>query len=192
MEVVKTVFWQRLISFGAEHCNLKRRPQGWQLEGTALALFDEQLGRVIYEVQVDTAWQTYQVEINMQLDGVERNLQLNSNKQGQWRLGDQEIASLNDCMDIDLGVTPSTNTLPIRRLALPVGGSEAVTAAWVRFPELTVEPLPQRYTRLSATRYRYESSGGAFVAELEVDELGMVIDYPKGWQRIAAVMTPAP
>ena len=188
MEVVKTVFWQRLISYGAEHCNLKRHSEGWQLEGTALALFDQQLGRVSYEVWVDPAWRTYRVEVTMQLDVIERNLQLNRNKQGQWRLGDREIASLAGCIDIDLGVTPSTNTLPIRRLALPVGGSEAVTAAWVRFPELTVEPLPQRYTRLSATRYRYESSGGAFVAELEVDELGMVIDYPKGWQRIAAYM----
>jgi hypothetical protein len=189
MEVVQTVFWQRLISFGAEHCNLKRQPEGWQLEGTALVLFDRQLGRVGYEILMDEVWRTYRVEINMQLDGIERNLQLNSNKQGQWRLGDQEDTSLNGCIDIDLGVTPSTNTLPIRRLELPVGGSEAVTAAWVRFPELTVEPLPQRYTRLSLTRYRYESSGGAFVAELEVDELGMVIDYPKGWQRIAAYRT---
>ena len=186
MEVVQTVFWQRLISFGAEHCNLKRRPEGWELEGIALALFDQQLGRVTYSVLVDTTWRTYRVEINMQLDGIERNLQLSSNTQGQWRLGDQEIASLNGCIDIDLGVTPSTNTLPIRRLELPVGGSEAVTAAWIRFPELTVEMLPQRYTRLSASRYRYESSGGAFVADLEVDSLGMVIDYPKGWQRIAA------
>jgi uncharacterized protein len=170
MEVVQTVFWQRLISFGAEHCNLKRNPEGWALEGVALALFDRQLGRVTYSVLVDTAWQTYRAEINMQLDGIERNLHLSSNKQGQWWLGDQEIASLNGCMDIDLGVTPSTNTLPIRRLELLVSESETVTAAWVRFPELTVEPLPQRYSRLSSTRYRYESSGGAFVAELEVDE----------------------
>jgi hypothetical protein len=78
-----------------------------------------------------------------------------------------------------------TNTLPIRRLAPAIGESIDVTAAWVRFPELTLEPLPQRYTRLSERRYRYESNGGAFVAELEVDDAGLVITYEGGWERVA-------
>jgi hypothetical protein len=55
----------------------------------------------------------------------------------------------------------------------------------VRFPELTIEPLPQRYIRLADWRYRYESAGGAFVAEIEVDDLGLVTHYEGGWRRIA-------
>lgn len=87
------------------------------------------------------------------------------------------------CTDIDLSVTPSTNTIPIRRLALDIGGSEEVIAAWVRFPELTVEPLRQLYTRLDAKRYRYESVRSGFAAELEVDDAGLVVTYPHLWQR---------
>jgi uncharacterized protein len=60
-----------------------------------------------------------------------------------------------------------------------------VTAAWVRFPELTIEPLPQRYIRLADRRYHYESAGGAFIAEIEVDDLGIVTTYEGGWQRVA-------
>jgi hypothetical protein len=60
-----------------------------------------------------------------------------------------------------------------------------VTAAWLRFPELTLEPLSQRYVRLDERRYRYESQGGSFVAELEVDDLGLVVHYEGGWQRVA-------
>src|SRR5712664_99467 len=44
--------------------------------------------------------------------------------------------SANVC-DIDLAVTPATNTLPIRRLNLEVGQSQEVTAAWLKFPDLT-------------------------------------------------------
>ena len=33
-------------------------------------------------------------------------------------------------------VTPATNTLPIRRLNLQIGGSKSVIAAWVKFPDL--------------------------------------------------------
>ncbi len=90
---------------------------------------------------------------------------------------------LAGCIDVDLGITPSTNTLPIRRLNLQVGESADVTAAWVRFPELTVEPLAQRYTRLDERRYRYESTTG-FSAELEVDELGLVVRYGDIWERV--------
>jgi uncharacterized protein len=56
-----------------------------------------------------------------------------------------------------------------------------VCAAWVRFPELTIEPLEQRYTRLAAHRYLYESTGGTFRRELTVDDHGFVIDYPGLW-----------
>lgn len=76
--------------------------------------------------------------------------------------------------------------MPIRRLAPRIGDAVEVTAAWVRFPELTIEPLPQRYTRLADRHYRYESGGGSFVAEIEVDELGLVTEYEGGWRRIAA------
>lgn len=60
-----------------------------------------------------------------------------------------------------------------------------MTAVWVRFPELTIEPLPQRYTWLDERRYRYESAGGAFVAAIEVDELGLATEYEGGWRRVA-------
>jgi hypothetical protein len=96
-----------------------------------------------------------------------------------------EVLSVAGCLDVDLAFTPATNILPLRRLELAVGESREVTAAWVRFPDLSVEPLAQRYTRLDERRVRYESRGGAFTAELEVDELGLVVRYPPLWERVA-------
>jgi hypothetical protein len=96
-----------------------------------------------------------------------------------------EIHAVAGCLDVDLAFTPATNILPLRRLGLAVGESREVTAAWIRFPDLSVEPLPQRYTRLDERRVRYESRGGAFTAELEVDELGLVVRYPPLWERVA-------
>jgi len=88
-------------------------------------------------------------------------------------------------VDIDLGWSPSTNTLPIRRLNLEVGqASGEVIAAWVRFPELALQPLPQEYTRLAERQYRYSSRGGAFVANLVVDDHDLVLDYEGFWQRV--------
>jgi hypothetical protein len=93
----------------------------------------------------------------------------------------QAVAELKGCVDVDLGVTPSTNTLPIHRLELEVGASAEIVAAWIRFPELDIIPAAQRYTRLADRQYLYESN--TFSAELDVDDLGLVVTYPGIWER---------
>jgi uncharacterized protein len=97
-----------------------------------------------------------------------------------------EIPAVAGCLDVDLAFSPATNILPLRRLDLAVGESREMTAAWVRFPDLSIEPLAQRYTRLDERRVRYENRDGSFTAELEVDELGLVVSYPPLWERVAA------
>jgi hypothetical protein len=119
------------------------------------------------------------------LGPVEHSLQLAVDEQQRWQLNGRDMAALAGCVDVDLGFSPSTNSLPIRRLKLAVGESAEVAAAWLRFPSLEFRRLDQRYTRLAERRYRYESEGG-FVAELEVDEAGLVVDYPGGWRRVAS------
>jgi hypothetical protein len=86
------------------------------------------------------------------------------------------------CLDVDLGFSPSTNLLPIRRLKLEIGARADVRAAWVRFPELTLELLEQSYTRLTEHTYLYESAGGEFKRELTVNADGFVVEYPGLWR----------
>ncbi|MDQ2870322.1 MAG: putative glycolipid-binding domain-containing protein [Acidobacteriota bacterium] len=83
---------------------------------------------------------------------------------------------------LDLNFSPSTNLLPIRRLDLSIGEKAGVRAAWLRFPGFALEPLEQVYSRLGDGTYRYESGGGRFVAELEVDRAGFVTRYPNLWE----------
>jgi len=85
-------------------------------------------------------------------------------------------------IDLDLNFSPSTNSLPIRRLGLAVLHEAEVQAAWHRFPSFTLEPLTQRYRRLDATTYRYESAGGKFMTELRVNPAGFVTRYGDYWE----------
>ena len=130
------------------------------------------------------AWVTQSVVVELSGPGGNESLRLEV-EDGQWYEVDLECKAVRGCTDIDLEWSPSTNTLPIRRLGLAIGESRAVTAAWVRFPGLTVQPLRQEYHRLTERRYRYSSNGGAFVAELEVDEHGRVTRYGDIWSREA-------
>ena len=84
---------------------------------------------------------------------------------------------MDGCIDLDLNFSPSTNLLPIRRLDLAIGTEAKVRAAWLRFPDFTLEPLDQLYRRTDLASYRYESGGGTFVTELRVTEAGFVAHY---------------
>jgi hypothetical protein len=57
-------------------------------------------------------------------------------------------------------------------------------AAWIRFPDLSLQVLSQRYSRLEDRLYRYESLGSDFRAELSVDATGLVIGYVGFWERV--------
>jgi hypothetical protein len=104
---------------------------------------------------------------------------------GRWLLNGEECPAVAGCVDLDLNFSPVTNLLPIRRLGLAVGQSADVQAAWLRFPEFTLEPLPQVYRRTGETSYRYESADGAFVAALTVNAAGLVTRYPGFWEAAA-------
>jgi hypothetical protein len=134
-------------------------------------------------------WETRTARVVLTRGESTRGIELRRDERGEWWREGQRVADLDGVLDVDLGFTPSTNTLPIRRLALEIGASADVDAAWVRFPGLELECLPQRYTRLAAMRYRYESAGGAFVADLEVDVNGLVVRYGEHWERLAGLKT---
>src|SRR4030088_217960 len=76
-------------------------------------------------------------------------------------------------IDMDLSITPFTNTLPIRRMDLAPGQSADIAVAYIRVPELTVAKDPQRYSCIeSRARYQYESLDSDFVREIETDRDG--------------------
>lgn len=187
--VLRTVIWRRLDGLGVEYCSLVQRGDGWQIQGTAIRAEDGPL-LVRYGVTCDALWRTRAVEIEVERGMDIRTLRLTVDEDQRWWSTDAELVAFRGCVDVDLGITPATNTLPIRRLNLAIGETRAVTAAWLQFPDLQTEPLPQHYTRLDARRYRYESGGGAYTTEVSVDDLGLATLYAGGWERIAATDHP--
>jgi hypothetical protein len=82
---------------------------------------------------------------------------------------------------------PVHEPLPIRRLDLRIGEEARVRAAWLRFPDFTLEPLEQLDRRIDEGTYRYESAGGSFTADLHVNGAGFVTSYPDLWQAEGAI-----
>jgi uncharacterized protein len=186
-DLKRTVVWKSLLIDGRDYCGLWRTAEGWLLKGTVVGVLKDQLPMLAsYEIHCDENWLTHRVQMERTMAGDVKSLSLTVETRGMWRSSGRELPVLAGCDDIDLAVTPATNTLAIRRLNLQVGSSASIIAAWVKFPDLTVQPLSQRYTRLDQNTYHYASNTG-FSAEIVVDDLGLVTAYPGGWERIAAL-----
>jgi hypothetical protein len=186
VDVVRTVAWRYLDTPGMEHCVLATSDGWWHWLGTAVAVFGGVPADVWYRIACAPDWTTRNVDVSVRMDSETRMLRLWSDDRARWRAADDaDLHQIDGCRDVDLGLGASTNTLPIRRHPLEVGEQLELVAAWVRFPDLTVEPLRQRYTRLDEDRYRYESLDSGFTKDLDVDDLGMVVRYPDWCERIA-------
>ena len=179
------VLWRGLGELSLQHFRLQEYFGGFLLNGRILSIQNQQPAEIFYVVMCDRGWRTQEVHVGLTNGSDTTQFQIRRDELNQWFRDGERISDLDGVVDIDLSVSPATNTLPIRRLALDIGESRAVDAAWVRFPELTLERLDQRYTRLDARRYRYESGGGSFSAEIEVDDHGVVARYSDLWERVA-------
>ena len=184
--VSRQIMWRRVMDdLSFEQARLSRSAWGPEISGSVMIAQDGAPLRVEYRIACDGGWRTRTVEVEQTWRGARRTLRLEHDGQGRWSRNGEEAAALAGCTDVDLGVTPSTNALPVNRLRLPVGGKKEIAAAWVRFPEVDVVPARQLYERLSEERYRYTGVASGFTALVDVDADGLPTDYAGIWRRVA-------
>ena len=84
-------------------------------------------------------------------------------------------------LDCDLAFSPLTNAMPILRHGLREPGAEPrdFAMAWVAVPGLEIHRSPQRYEPMDERHVRFVSLDSAFTAELELDDDGLVVRYPR-------------
>lgn len=181
-----TLLWRRLDQPGHESARLVHQPPGWQLTGAAVFTHDRHPCRLDYQIWCDSAWRTRSAQVAGWVGDETIDLELKVDAAQRWFINGKECSAVEGCIDLDLNFSPSTNLLPVRRLNLAIGAAGIVKAAWLRFPSFSLEPLEQVYRRLDAASYRYESAGGRFVTELQVNAAGFVIEYPDLWLMEAA------
>ena len=184
----RRVAWRRSDEVTTdEHCTLTQRDSGLSLVGTVLGSEGGVPVRIEYRVLADAEGLTTAAHVRDLRGFEQRTLVLERDSKGGWSVDGKTVRGLKGATDVDLGCSPSTNTLPIRRLRLGLGASKTIKAAWVRFPELTVVKADQKYTRLDEFTYRYAS--GDFEAELTVDDEGLVAAYAE-WARTGVAIGP--
>ena len=183
MTRILTLGWQPVDADGMEDLTLTLDAQGFRAESVLMRVEEGVRFGLRYVVSGDARWHTRRVELSL-LDG-ERSLVLESDGAGHWTDGDgKPLPMLNGAFDTDITATPFTNTLAIRRLGLGIGEGADIVTAYVSVPDLTISADPQRYTRRGPNRYRYASRNSDFTRDLDVDDDGLVLDYPGLFRRL--------
>lgn len=176
----RSILWRRNDEPGHEVVRLVESDSGWTLSGFALFAHEGLPCRLAYVVRCDRSWATTAAHVSGRIGRDQVGLVIVRDPAGSWTLNDAPCPAVAGCVDVDLNFSPSTNLLPVRRLALDIGQRADVTAAWLRFPQMTLEPLVQTYERRGERSWVYRSQGG-FVAPVEVDESGLPLSYGDLW-----------
>lgn len=180
------VLWHCSLLSSSEHASLLEAEDGHRFEGVVVVPLGDLPCHIDYALSVDRHWRPREAQAKIVTPRGVREIHLRSRHGDGWELDGVPAPHFGACADIDLGWTPATNTIPIRRLKLEVGETSSITAVWVRFPELDVVRNEQRYTRLASDRWRYQS--GDYDFELVTDAAtGLVLVYGGDLWRASAL-----
>ena len=135
--------------------------------------------RVEYILRATVHWETVFFQLHILYGHQPQSpLLFESDGIGNWTSNGEPAEKFMGCLDVDLPLTPFTNSLPIHRLQLGINDEQEIQVLYVDLLENEIKPLRQKYTRLSEHRYHYQNVPNDFEAVITVDEQGFVVDYP--------------
>lgn len=199
----RLVLWRGTDAWRGEAARIELADEGVRASGTQLGASPLPY-RLEYRLDADAGWVTTLLEVRAAGDGWSRSLRLARADDGRWSadaaatgaapLADPggEAAPLAGALDCDLGLSPLTNLMPIRRHRLHAGpGAVDLLMAWVSVPDLAVHASPQRYEHVrvvigggAIVRYVDRGAHDGFTAEIELDREGVVHRYPGLAERV--------
>jgi hypothetical protein len=180
--------------FGAELAQVTATDGTLSASGVAIGTHPTPY-RLDYQLTTMDAYVTARLVVRAQGDAWRRGLDLQRAGSGAWSCTTQaegnldlpapggELDAVRGALDCDLGLSPTTNSMPVLRHRLHEGGGPIdLLMAWVSVPDLAVYPSRQRYAFVRrGSRARivgFQSLDSPFEAEIGFDDDGVVLDYP--------------
>lgn len=198
----QVVIWRGLDAWRVEAAAVQLTADGVVASGTQIASSPVAY-RIDYRLDAADGFVTRSLVVTAGGRGWRRRLDLRRDAAGLWTcqaaadgaldLPDPggDLSTLDEALDCDLGYSPLTNLMPIRRSGLHRReGTQDFVMAWVSVPDLSVVASAQRYEHMRCTEYgslvRYVDRGvfDGFVADLELDDEALVLGYPDLAERV--------
>jgi hypothetical protein len=199
----RLLLWSGADEWRAECAAVDLSSNGITAAGTQLGALPLPY-RADYELDAGDGFVTRSLLVEVTGEGWARRIHIERDDAGAWSCdadasGDVELpppggdaAALEGALDCDLGLSPLTNFMPVRRHGLHGdAGSRDFLMAWVSVPDLALFASRQRYEHVrgdadgAVVRYVDLGAHEGFTAELELDRDGLVVNYPGLARRVA-------
>jgi len=172
--------WRLLGAFeGHEIAHSATRSGVIALEGITVGVEEGIPWGIRYVIELSSDWHVLRASVT---DHAGTCVDLETDGAGSWTIDGKHRHELQGCLDLDLEASVVTNTIPVHRLALSVGGEGQSAAAYVRSTGLAVERLDQAYRRrpdaAGKTRVEYRSPRFGYHDTLLSGSDGLALDYP--------------
>ena len=189
--------WAKQDPFGGEYVEVDLHDGALSAEGVAIGS-DPLPYRLDYRLRTGSRYVTEEVEVAARGDGWRRSLWLRHDAGDGWSArvsadgrvalatpgGDTEPFAA--ALDVDLGLSPLFNSMPVLRHGIHRGGSTPdLLMVWISVPDLAIHPSRQRYRclkaspgRASVVRFESIDEDEPFAADVTFDAHGIVLDYP--------------
>jgi uncharacterized protein len=183
---MRALAWRGVEEWLAEHAQVELADDGILATGVQLGAEPEPY-LVEYRLDAPSNWITRRLDVEASGAGWRRSLNLEHDGHGRWTADGEQVPDVDGALDCDLAFSPLTNLMPVRRSALHERpGREDFVMAWVSVPDLRLHASPQRYEHVRPGVVRYVALDGDFTAELELDDDGFVVRYPRLAERVDA------
>ena len=183
------ILWTGREYYSLENCLVNTFKTGSEINSTIIGKYDGKIYQVDYQIKTNQHWETVFFEIKSRHSSKVEYLRFESDGKGNWLADGRQANHFKGCIDIDIPLTPFTNTLPINRLKLAQDATQQIQVIYIDLLEHQIRRVRQQYTRLSDTTYHYENVPNDFEANITVDESGLVVDYPLLFVRTAILNT---
>lgn len=179
------VIWNHLESAGAEYVTLKKLSSHIEVQGTVLLVHEGLPHHYTYHLRLGHDWKTRKVKVFE--EGHPEPFIVQSHNQDKWWVNGEYDEDLDGAMNVDLTITPFSNSLPINRVTWNLGERRTFKMVCIDVLNKKVQPLIQVYTYLGDSdghrifQYRCRDYETAIV----VDQEGWVVEYPGAFNRRA-------
>ncbi|MYL72307.1 hypothetical protein GLW00_15790 [Halobacillus litoralis] len=179
------VMWNHLESAGAEHLTLRTFTNHMEVQGTVLLVDQGVPHHLSYELKLGLDWKTKKVKVYQ--DQEREPFVVQAENQDKWWINGKYDENLDGATNVDMTITPFSNTLPINRVTWHVGERRTFKMVFIDVLRKEVCPLLQVYTYLGDNDgYRiFQYRCRDYETALVIDEQGWVVEYPGVFERRA-------
>jgi hypothetical protein len=182
MEILAYAIWRRIDTPGHDACWLIRDHRGLMLDGAAIFKHAAGPARLAYQVRCDTDWRTLSGMVLGYIGS--RPVSFGIARQGSdWTLNGTVVPGLERLADLDLGFTPATNLLQLRRQDVPQGEPLEISVAWLDIDTGVLTKLPQFYERRGTSEFWYQAPTVGYEGMLEFAADSFIQNYPELWTK---------